>query len=405
MSIKFKQILFFQVSFLMLAFGLFAQKDQVASNMISDCDGAVNISRSGNYTIQFPGNPGVLDDLAYYPNLVNTVKETNSIWVTFEAAYDGELTFSAFSEASAISMVVFSVSVTDACTDIYEGRAEIIRFLNYEDNDTIGLRSEMSERFLAPMKMNEGERIKIYFNADVDDAVKCKFYFKFIPKDLEKIKKDMTKLVDMQTDTRQPKFEIKLRDKDTGLPVDGQIVLSGGRMNNGMYVGSDFVFTNNMRASYNISVDAEGYFFYDLEERLDGESTKVITVEMEPAYAGKKLHLPGIQFKMGTSDLVEEAEVQLRRLRDFLTLNADIKIEIQGHVHSVGDDVSFIGKKLSHSRAKTVYKYLVKSGIDKKRLTYEGYGNQFMKFPEPKSTQEEQANRRVEIMVIEESID
>jgi outer membrane protein OmpA-like peptidoglycan-associated protein len=74
-------------------------------------------------------------------------------------------------------------------------------------------------------------------------------------------------------------------------------------------------------------------------------------------------------------------------------------------VHDVGEDVSFIGKKLSQSRAKTVYKYLVSSGIDKNRLTYQGYGNEFMKYPEPKNLQEEQANRRVEIMVLDELLD
>ena len=381
---------------------LVGQSNTIASNMISDCDGSVNLSRSGNFTLQFPGNAGILDDLAYYPNLTRLVKETNVVWISFEAPYDGELTFAAFSSTSPISMVVFGVSVTDACTDIYEGRAEILRFLHYEDADTIGLSSEMSERFLAPLKMKEGETIKIYFNAIAVEEVRCNFQFQFLPTNLERIKKNMTKLVDMQTDTRLPKFEIQLRDKETGLPVDGQIILSGGRVNNGMYVGSDFIFTNNSRAAYNIAVDAEGYFFYDLEERLDGESTKIITIEMEPAYAGKKLHLPGIQFKMGTSELIDEADPQLRRLRDFLTLNAEIKIEIQGHVHNVGEDVSFVGKKLSQSRAKTVYKYLVNSGIDKSRLSYQGYGNEFMKYPEPKNPQEEQANRRVEILVLEE---
>lgn len=404
-SIKLGQILAFFYACIFGCLDLLAQNDPAVSNMISDCDGAVKITRSGDFNLQFTGSAGILDDLAYYPNLTNLVKETNSIWVSFEAPYDGELSFSAYSAESAISMVVFSVSATDACTDIYEGRSEILRLLHHEENDSIGLGPEMSERFLAPLKMNEGERIKIYFNTEKRSEIKCNFNFKFTPFDLEKIIKNMTVLVDMQTDSRKPKFEIHLRDKETGLPVDGQIILSGGRVNNGMYIGSDFIFTNNTRAAYSISVDAEGYFFYDLEERLDGETTKIITVEMEPAYAGKKLHLPGIQFKMGTSELVDGAEAQMRRLRDFLSLNADIKVEIQGHVHDVGDDVSFIGKKLSQSRAKTVYKYLVSSGIDKNRLTYQGYGNEFMKYPEPKNLQEEQANRRVEIMVLDELLD
>ena len=51
-------------------------------------------------------------------------------------------------------------------------------------------------------------------------------------------------------------------------------------------------------------------------------------------------------------------------------------------------------------RAKRVMNYLRDSGIDKDRMTAVGYGNEFMKYPEPKFANEEQANRRVEIKIL-----
>ena len=50
-------------------------------------------------------------------------------------------------------------------------------------------------------------------------------------------------------------------------------------------------------------------------------------------------------------------------------------------------------------RAKQVRKYLIYNGIHPSRMTAEGYGNTKPIFPNPKQAYEEQANRRVEILI------
>jgi outer membrane protein OmpA-like peptidoglycan-associated protein len=82
-----------------------------------------------------------------------------------------------------------------------------------------------------------------------------------------------------------------------------------------------------------------------------------------------------------------------------LALNAGIKIEIQGHVNETGQS-SFDGQQISEARAKRVKKYLVENGINKDRLTTIGLGNTKPIYPNPKLASEEQANRRVEIKII-----
>jgi outer membrane protein OmpA-like peptidoglycan-associated protein len=58
-------------------------------------------------------------------------------------------------------------------------------------------------------------------------------------------------------------------------------------------------------------------------------------------------------------------------------------------------------KKLSLNRARTVYNFLVKNGIDPERLTYKGYGRSHPKISPEMTEADEQANRRVEIKILE----
>ena len=79
--------------------------------------------------------------------------------------------------------------------------------------------------------------------------------------------------------------------------------------------------------------------------------------------------------------------------------NSLIKIHLKGHTDSDGDDENnFI---LSHKRAKSVSDYLIKTGIDKARITYEGYGeSRSVATNETKEGKRE--NRRVELLIISE---
>jgi outer membrane protein OmpA-like peptidoglycan-associated protein len=76
--------------------------------------------------------------------------------------------------------------------------------------------------------------------------------------------------------------------------------------------------------------------------------------------------------------------------------NATIQLEISGHTDNVGS--LKINEKLSLSRAKVVMQYLVKKGIDAKRLSIKGYA--FAKPIEDNKTSKGRAlNRRVDMVV------
>ena len=79
--------------------------------------------------------------------------------------------------------------------------------------------------------------------------------------------------------------------------------------------------------------------------------------------------------------------------------NPKLKVEIQGHICcKLPDQVDAV----STARARFIYNFLIQNKIDRKRLTFKGYGVSRPIHPIPeKNSQEEDDNRRVEIMIVE----
>ena len=99
--------------------------------------------------------------------------------------------------------------------------------------------------------------------------------------------------------------------------------------------------------------------------------------------------------------VVPQSQPVLYELLCAMQENPSLKIEIQGHIccQTEGDnDLTY----LSTQRAKIIYNYLVRKKIDRKRLSYKGYGNTQPIYPIPEKNEEERdANRRVEILIVE----
>jgi tetratricopeptide (TPR) repeat protein len=85
------------------------------------------------------------------------------------------------------------------------------------------------------------------------------------------------------------------------------------------------------------------------------------------------LHVPRLYYASNEAFFSEETERFLREgIIQHMTEHPELNIHIGGHADDVGNDRYNI--KLSKKRAKAVYKFLVKEGIDKERLSYDGYG-------------------------------
>jgi outer membrane protein OmpA-like peptidoglycan-associated protein len=128
--------------------------------------------------------------------------------------------------------------------------------------------------------------------------------------------------------------------------------------------------------------------------------------KIEELKEGESISIEGLNFEPGRHFITKASVPVLQKLVKTLQQYPKLKIEIQGHVcctdgEGDGFDYDTKDRKLSENRARMIYEYLISKGISKNRLSYKGYGHSRPKFPDESTPEEEQANRRVEILVIE----
>ncbi len=113
---------------------------------------------------------------------------------------------------------------------------------------------------------------------------------------------------------------------------------------------------------------------------------------------GDKVTLDKLLFKTGYSYLTSNSVKVLKQIADTLVKRKELYFTIQGHVCCTQNSRDAVDRKtkqrnLSVARAKYVYDYLVKKGVDKKRMKYVGMRRKFPLGGDPKY------DRRVEILI------
>lgn len=147
---------------------------------------------------------------------------------------------------------------------------------------------------------------------------------------------------------------------------------------------------------------AESFLETPKEEVAKTEPKKTI----EELNKGETMAIEGLSFVPGRHLILESAVPVLQKLLKTMKNNPKLKIEIQGHVCCTngaedGLDSDTRERNLSESRAKAIYDYLIAKGISEDRLSYKGFGHSKPKELNEDSPLKEQANRRVEILIIE----
>ncbi len=108
--------------------------------------------------------------------------------------------------------------------------------------------------------------------------------------------------------------------------------------------------------------------------------------------------IPDIQFKVNSDELLSTSYSTLNQAANVLLEYKSVRIEIQGHASSEGDDEYNL--QLSQRRSESVRNYLVQRGVDMTRLTAVGYGE-----TQPVDTNRTESgrkrNRRVEFIIVQ----
>lgn len=113
---------------------------------------------------------------------------------------------------------------------------------------------------------------------------------------------------------------------------------------------------------------------------------------------GDKIRLDKIYFKTNYSYITSDSKKTLEELAKILVEKKNVYFTIQGHVCCTQNSRDAIDKKtqkrnLSVARAKYIYDYLARKGVDKKRMKYVGLRRKFPLGGDPKY------DRRVEILI------
>ena len=101
------------------------------------------------------------------------------------------------------------------------------------------------------------------------------------------------------------------------------------------------------------------------------ESFKV-DFQLTPLF--KPVQMDNIFYEFAKWNLTPQSETGLQQLVKLLNDNPNITIEMSAHTDYIGNNES--NRILSERRAQSVVDYLIKAGIDKKRLTAVGYGEE-----------------------------
>jgi outer membrane protein OmpA-like peptidoglycan-associated protein len=114
------------------------------------------------------------------------------------------------------------------------------------------------------------------------------------------------------------------------------------------------------------------------------------TLRME---VGKALILEGITFKTGSAEISPTSGDILTKALNTLLDNPEIEVEIRGHTDNVGK--ASYNLKLSQQRADAVRNYIIRHGIEPRRLTAKSFG-WTMPVASNSTPEGRQQNRRIE---------
>jgi len=145
-----------------------------------------------------------------------------------------------------------------------------------------------------------------------------------------------------------------------------------------------------------VDLNVEGDVFYEFMIK-----PREIAIDKDVDLA-KVLNIKEIYFDFDKSDIRPDAAVELAKIVEVMRENPKMKIDIRSHTDSRGDDSYNL--RLSDRRAKATLEWMVKQGIERKRLTAKGYGETQLvngcSNGVPCTEEEHQANRRSEFIVI-----
>lgn len=205
-----------------------------------------------------------------------------------------------------------------------------------------------------------------------------------------------------KSEAPQQTLRINVTDAKSGKPVTGTLTIEGMVFDKVVEAKgkSTYEYRMDQYRTLKIGCVQKGFMFQNLKVKGSTDSLVTVDLKLTPIEAGAQVILEDIRFVGNDVTVMKNSQGSMLQLLRFMQQNPTTRIEIQGHVNgpTYKNTKEFI--ELSTGRAKAVYDFLLVNDIEPERLSYKGYGNSQMLFPEPKNKDQSEANRRVEVKIL-----
>ncbi len=223
---------------------------------------------------------------------------------------------------------------------------------------------------------------------------------------VEETEPEIEKVEQAKTTILPTIFTVKVVD-ESNTPLAAKVNLTSvDNMSVGKSVKGEGVFefkvTQGETKDYKLSVENPGYVFENTTLSIPGASENGLSIErivrMRKLQMGTRSVLRNIYFNFNKASFKDESYAELNKLETMMAENTGLQIEISGHTDNIGSKT--YNKNLSQRRANAVKDYLVQKGVDARRITAVGYGEEQPLASNDDEKEGRELNRRVEFKVI-----
>ncbi|WP_372473391.1 OmpA family protein [Capnocytophaga sp. ARDL2] len=156
--------------------------------------------------------------------------------------------------------------------------------------------------------------------------------------------------------------------------------------------------------TYSLRVDKVDYAGKSIELERTRDGKFPVSVGLRPIdliVVNTRLEIDDIYFEFNRANITQEGAFELDKVVDIMRKNPSMKIRIESHTDTRGND--HYNLKLSQQRAAATFQYLVSKGIEAERMIAKGYGESQPKVDCGDNCTEEQhaINRRSEFIILE----
>jgi flagellar motor protein MotB len=337
-------------------------------------------------------------------------REHHTTWYKFRVPHSTTLTFDIIPDniEDDIDFLLFSGAVPGICDKIATRQVVPVRSNISRNNKSIdskcGLSKDATDDFVrSGVGSSYSRAIEVeagalfYLVIDYQERPLAGYTIRFHydpPPPPEPVEEEKSKA--------KQKLSISIVDGSTGKPMDANLTIDGMVFDKVVEAKGKSSYTFEMEVYRNLRIGCvrKGYMFHSQKVKGSTDPEVHVEVKLTPIAPGQQVILDDIRFVGNDTKVMRQSEASMLMLLQFMSENPTVSIEIQGHVNgpTFKNTKEFI--ELSTSRAKTVYDFLLVNDIGPRRMTYVGYGNSKMLFPEPKNKEQSEANRRVEIKVM-----